>query len=77
MKVLIFVMSFTFLLVWVNLGITAEDASLVAYYSFDGNPEDSSGNGNNGEIKGGSKWDKGKFGDAIHLNVGAHVEMLV
>ena len=44
MKVLIFVMSFTFLLVWVNLGITAEDATLVAYYSFDGNSEDSSGN---------------------------------
>ncbi len=75
MKVLIFVMSLTFLLVWVNVGITAEDASLVAYYSFDGNSDDTSGNENNGVIKGESKWDKGKFGDAIHLNVGAHVEM--
>ena len=58
------------------LGVTAEDA-LVAYYSFDGDAEDSSGNENHGVIKGGSKWDKGKFGAAIHLDVGAHVEMLV
>lgn len=75
MKVLIFVMSFAFLLVWMTIGVTAEEAALVAYYSFDGNPDDSSGNENNGVIKGDSKWDKGKFGDAIHLNVGAHVEM--
>ena len=65
------------LLLCVNLGIAAEDADLVAYYPFDGNSEDSSGNGNNGEIIGGSKWDKGKFGDAVHLDVGAHVEMQV
>ncbi|RKU12725.1 hypothetical protein C6501_10615 [Candidatus Poribacteria bacterium] len=75
MKTLIFILTFTFLLVWTNLGITAEDASLVAHYTFDGNPDDSSGNENHGVIKGESKWDKGKFGDAIHLNVGAHVEM--
>lgn len=75
MKTLIFILTFTFLLVWANLGITAEDASLVAYYSFEGNAEDSSGNENHGVIKGESQWDKGKFGDAIHLNVGAHVEM--
>ena len=49
----------------------------VAYYSFDGNAEDSSGNENHGELKGDSKWDTGKFKDAIHLNVGSHVEMQV
>ncbi len=75
MKILIFVTSLTLLLVCINLGTTAEDPSLVAYYSFDGNSDDTSGNENNGVIKGGSQWDKGKFGDAIHLDVGAHVEM--
>jgi hypothetical protein len=77
MKLLILTSTFAVILMCLNLGIAAEDAALVAYYSFDGNSDDSSGNGNNGEIKGGSKWDKGKFGDAIHLDVGAHVEMLV
>lgn len=70
-------LTFFVILLCVSLGIAAEDADLVAYYPFDGDAEDSSGNGNDGEIIGGSKWDKGKFGDAIHLNVGAHVQMLV
>ncbi|MDE0484963.1 MAG: hypothetical protein OXI67_20505 [Candidatus Poribacteria bacterium] len=43
MKVLICIMSFAFLLVWMTIGVTAEEAALVAYYSFDGNPDDSSG----------------------------------
>lgn len=58
-----------------SIGIAVDDQTLVAYYSFDGDAEDSSGNGNTGEIKNGSKFDKGKFGDAIYLDVGAHVEM--
>lgn len=70
------VWTLTILLMCVSIGLFAEE-SLVAYYSFDGDADDSSGNGNNGVIKGDSKWDKGEFGDAIHLNVGAHVEMTV
>lgn len=58
-----------------SIGIAVDDETLVAYYSFDGDAEDGSGNGNTGEIKNGSKFDKGKFGDAIYLDVGAHVEM--
>ena len=76
MKQLLCFLTCSVILMCLVLGATAEDA-LVAYYSFDGDAEDSSGNENHGVIKGGSNWDKGKFGDAIHLDVGAHVEMLV
>ena len=67
----------TFLLMSATLGITGEDPDLVAYYPFDGNPEDATGNDNHGEITGGSKWVKGKFGDAIELEPAAYVEMQV
>lgn len=76
MKVLIYITTLAFLLGCVTIVVTAEEA-LVAYYSFDGDTDDTSGNDNNGVIKGDSKFDTGKFGDAIHLNVGAHVEMQV
>ncbi len=66
-----------FLLMSATLGITGEDPDLVAYYPFDGNPEDATGNDNHGEITGGSKWVKGKFGDAIELEPAAYVEMQV
>jgi hypothetical protein len=46
---------------------------LVAYYPFDGNPEDASGNGNNGGERGAVEYVEGKFGDAIGLNSGAYV----
>ncbi|MCY4401491.1 MAG: LamG domain-containing protein [Candidatus Poribacteria bacterium] len=74
MKKLLFFLTFALLLCIPVVSVLAEDA-LVAYYSFDGNAEDSSGNENHGEIKGDSKWDTGEFKDAIHLNVGTHVEM--
>lgn len=74
-QLLCFLIASIFLMCLIS-GVTAEDA-LVAYYSFDGDAEDSSGNENHGVIKGNSNWDKGKFGDAIHLDVGTHVEMLV
>ncbi|MCG9129677.1 LamG domain-containing protein [Candidatus Poribacteria bacterium] len=77
MRTLAITFSFLFIISFVSIGIAADDESLVAFYSFDGNAEDGSGNGNNGEIKNGSKFDKGKFGDAIYLDVGAHVEMAV
>lgn len=76
MKLTILICTLSSILLCVGLGIAAEDETLVAFYSFDGNSEDSSGNGNNGEIINGSNFDEGKFGEAIHLDVGAHVEMV-
>ena len=76
MKVFMLVLAVTFLLMSTTLGIAGEDPDLVAYYPFDGNAEDASGNGNDGEIEGGSKWIKGKFGDAIELDPAAYVELL-
>ena len=48
---------------------------LVAYYPFDGNPEDASGNGNNGGERGAVEYVEGKFGDAIGLNSGVYVQV--
>ena len=76
MKQLLFVLTCSVFLMCLIIGVSAEEA-LVAYYSFDGDADDSSGNENHGEIKGGSNFDKGEFGDAIYLDVGAHVEMTV
>lgn len=55
--------------------IAGEYPSLVAYYPFEGNPEDISGNDNHSEIIGGYKWVKGKFGDAIELGAATYVKM--
>jgi len=77
MKKFTLIFGFCLLLINATLGIAGEDPTLVAYYPFDGNTEDASGNGNDGEIDGGSKWVKGKFGDAIHLDPAAFVEMQV
>ncbi len=75
MKILTLIGGFSILLMIVILGTTAEEPSLVAYYPFDGNEQDASGNGNQGEINGGSKWVRGKFGEAIHLEPAAFIEM--
>ena len=75
MKVFMLTLAGTLLLMSTTLGIAGEDPDLVAYYPFDGNEEDASGNDNHGEITGGSKWVKGKFGDAIELDPAAYVEM--
>ena len=48
---------------------------MVAYYPFDGNAQDASGNGNHGQITGTTTYVEGKFGDAIALNGGDYVEM--
>ena len=77
MKILTLILSFTFLLMIATLGITGEDPDLVAYYPFEGNPEDATGNDNHGKITGGFKWVAGKFGDAIELDPAAFVEMQV
>ena len=52
-----------------------EDPDLVAYYPFECNAYDLSGNDNHGEITGGFKWVAGKFGDAIELDPTAYVEI--
>lgn len=47
------------------------DAGLVAYYPFDGNPNDMSGNGNNGTISGATALTLDRFGNpnsAYHFN---------
>lgn len=75
MKLFTLFLAITFLLMSATLGITGEDPDMVAYYPFDGNPEDATGNDNHGEITGGSKWVKGKFGDALELDAAAYVEM--
>ena len=77
MKTFMLILSFTFLLMSTTLGIAGEDPDLVAYFPFDGSPEDASGNDNHGEITGGSKWVAGKFGDAIELEPAAYVELQV
>ena len=75
MKVFTLTLAVTLLLISTILGIAGEDPDLVAYFPFDGSEEDASGNDNHGEITGGSKWVKGKFGDAIELDAAAYVEM--
>ena len=67
MKTLTLILAVSLLLISTTLEIAGEDPDLVAY-PFEGNAEDASGNGNDGEIDGGSKWIKGKFGDAIELD---------
>ncbi|RKU21002.1 hypothetical protein C6499_22545 [Candidatus Poribacteria bacterium] len=65
----------TFLLINATLGITGEDPDMVAYYPFDGDTEDASGNDNHGDITGTSRWVNGKFGDALELDPTAYVEL--
>ena len=77
MKVFTLSLAVTLLLISTSLGIAGEDPDLVAYFPFDGNSEDASGNDNHGEIDGGSNWVKGKFGDAIELDAAAFVLLQV
>jgi hypothetical protein len=54
--------------------------SIIALWLMDENKDniavDSSTNGNNGELKNGAKWGKGKFDGALELNgLGAYVEL--
>ncbi len=75
MKTFTLVLAVTFLLMSATLGITGEDPDMVAYFPFEGNAEDASGNDNHGKVEGGSKWVEGKFGDAIELDPAAYVEL--
>ena len=51
------------------------NTELVAYYPFDGNSEDVSGNGNHGEMLGIVSFIEGKFGDALALVGDGYVHM--
>ena len=75
MKLFVLSLAVSLLLMTATLGIADGDPDLVAYFPFDGNPEDASGNDNHGKITGRYKLVEGKFGDAIHLDPGAYVEM--
>ncbi len=55
--------------------VVPTNTTTVAYFPFDGNAKDASGNDNHGEIKGTANYVEGKFGDAIALNNGVYVEM--
>jgi hypothetical protein len=44
------------------------DKGLVAYYPFNGNANDESGNGNNGTLNGGLSFTEGKFAQALIFN---------
>ena len=48
---------------------------LVAYYPFDGNVEDASGNRNDGRANGSINYVDGKFGDALELDKGKYILM--
>jgi hypothetical protein len=47
---------------------STNDSTLVAYYPLDGNPNDASGNGNNGTAFGGVSYVSGKVGQAASLD---------
>jgi len=46
-------------------GLEENDEAIVGVWLFDGNADDSSGNKNDGEIKGNFKFEEGKFGEAV------------
>ena len=79
------VFAMAILVVW-GLSVSSNYAKIdlkenaVAVWSFDegsGNKvKDGSGNGNDGELQGGPKWIKGKYGQALDFNgVGAYVNI--
>ncbi|MBI2110264.1 LamG domain-containing protein [Candidatus Woesearchaeota archaeon] len=56
---------------------TCVDEDTVAYWSFDGDARDGSGNGNDGTINGNPEYEEGVIGDSIHLiNNGDYVEVI-
>ena len=66
---LIYLISFVMVLCLFQTRITnADDPSLVAWYRFDGNALDSSGNGLHGKEMGNPTYEAGVFGQAIRLD---------
>lgn len=66
-------MTTALVLLGAGLPLSAPAATLVADWSFNGNTNDSSGNGNNGTISGSTSYVTGKSGQAISLATGASV----
>lgn len=70
-----------FAMMFAGMAMALDKTGLVLYLPFDEGSgkvaKDVSGNGNNGELKGGAEWVDGKFGKAIHLNpvAGEYVEV--
>jgi hypothetical protein len=48
--------------------VVPDDTGLVAYYPFDGNANDASGNGNNGTLEGGPQFVTGQIGQALDFD---------
>lgn len=62
--------------IFVSLPVTfAAKEGLILYLPFDGNTEDASGSGNNGEVNGKAKWTDGKFGKAMEFDGATHIEI--
>lgn len=51
-----------------NSGVEPDSSALVAHYLFDGNVEDSSGNGHHGTVLGTANWADGVFGGALDFS---------
>lgn len=67
MRVSILVYSLAFALMFLISPVFAAEEGLVAHWTFDGNADDSSGNGYNGEENGDVSYTNGKFGQALDL----------
>ncbi|MHC4558251.1 MAG: LamG-like jellyroll fold domain-containing protein [Planctomycetota bacterium] len=50
------------------MSVAVSDANLILHYEFEGNANDSSGNGNHGDPNGGVSYTAGKIGQAISLD---------
>ena len=57
-----------FVVLVLSLLTAVTNADLAAYYAFDGDANDSSGNGLHGSLCGGAGFDQGEFGSAVDLD---------
>ncbi len=59
----------------VSWALDQDDPAIVGVWLFDGNADDSSGNSNNGEIKGDFSFEAGKFGNAVVASGGGSIDV--
>ena len=59
----------------ISWSLEQDDPAIVGVWLFEGNADDSSGNGNNGEIKGDFEFAAGKYGDAIVASGGGSIDV--
>lgn len=57
------------------VALEQDDPAIVGAWLFDGNADDASGNGNNGEIIGDFSFETGKYGDAIVASGGGSIDV--